>query len=112
MEYTLNCNGRLVDLSTPIVMGILNATPDSFYAASRSQTEAAVARRVEDILTQGGSIIDVGACSTRPDSECADESEEMERLRQALAVVRRVAPKAVVSVDTFRPSVARMAVEE
>lgn len=112
MNYTLNCNGQLVDLSTPQVMGILNATPDSFYAESRQQTEAAVASRVEEILTQGGSIIDVGACSTRPDCECVGEAEEMERLRKALAVVRREAPDAVISVDTFRPDVARMAVEE
>ena len=112
MEYTLNCNGRLLDLSTPQVMGILNATPDSFYAGSRVQTEQQVAHRVEQILYEGGSIIDVGACSTRPDSAPATETEEMERLRMALAIVRREAPEAVVSVDTFRPDVARMVVEE
>ena len=112
MEYTLNCNGRLLDLSTPQVMGILNATPDSFYAGSRVQTEQQVAHRVGQILCEGGSIIDVGACSTRPDSAPATEVEEMERLRMALAIVRREAPEAVVSVDTFRPDVARMVVEE
>ena len=80
MEYTLNCNGRLLDLSTPQVMGILNATPDSFYAGSRVQTEQQVAHRVGQILCEGGSIIDVGACSTRPDSAPATEVEEMERL--------------------------------
>ena len=101
-----------MDLSTPQVMGILNVTPDSFYAGSRKQTEQEVACRVEEILTQGGSIIDVGACSTRPDSKPVDEAEEMERLRHALTVVRREAPRAVVSVDTFRPAVARMVVEE
>ena len=112
MEYTLNCNGRLLSLDMPQVMGILNVTPDSFYAASRQQTEQAIAQRVHQILDEGGSIIDVGACSTRPDSQPATEQEEQERLRQALAVVRREAPTAVVSVDTFRPDVARMAVEE
>ena len=112
MEYTLNCNGRLLDLSTPQVMGILNVTPDSFYADSRKQTEQEVAHRVEEILTQGGSMIDVGACSTRPGSEPVDEAEEMKRLRHAMTVVRREAPDAVVSVDTFRPAVARMVVEE
>lgn len=112
MDYTLNCNGRLLDLSEPKVMGILNATPDSFYAVSRQQTETEVARRVGEILAQGGSMIDVGACSTRPGSQPAGEQEEMERLRQALAIVCREAPDAIVSVDTFRPSVARMAVEE
>ena len=96
----------------PQVMGILNATPDSFYAASRSQTEADIVSRVHQILDEGGSIIDVGACSTRPNSEPATEKEEMERLRFALAIVRREAPEAVVSVDTYRPDVARMVVEE
>ena len=112
MDYTLNCNGRLVDLSTPQVMGILNATPDSFYAGSRKQTEAEIANRTVQILSEGGTIIDVGACSTRPDSTPVGEAEETERLRRALAVVRREAPEAVVSVDTYRPDVARMAVEE
>lgn len=112
MDYTLNCNGQLLSLDVPRVMGIMNVTPDSFYAGSRQQSEQAIARRTEEILTQGGSIIDIGACSTRPGSEHVDEQEEAERLRRALAVVRREAPHAVVSVDTFRPAIARMAVEE
>ena len=112
MDYTLNCNGHLLDLSTPQVMGILNATPDSFYAASRTQTERDIAKRAEEILQQGGTIIDVGACSTRPDSKTATEAEEAERLRLALKTIRDVAPDAIVSVDTFRPQLARMAVEE
>ena len=112
MDYTLNCNGQLFSLDEPQVMGILNATPDSFYADSRKQTEEDIARRVHQILDEGGTIIDVGACSTRPDAEPATEAEEMERLRLALAIVRREAPDAVVSVDTFRPDVARMVVEE
>jgi dihydropteroate synthase len=93
-------------------MGILNATPDSFYADSRQTTEEGIARRTHQILDEGGTIIDVGACSTRPGSEPVGEAEEKERLRVALAVVRREAPDAIVSVDTFRPAVARMAVEE
>ena len=112
MDYTLNCNGQLLDLTTPQVMGILNATPDSFYAASRTQTEHEIAKRAEEILQQGGAIIDVGACSTRPDSKTASEAEEAERLRLALKTIRDVAPDAIVSVDTFRPQLARMAVEE
>ena len=112
MDYTLNCNGRLLDLTTPQVMGILNVTPDSFYAESRKQTEAEIAQRTQQILTEGGSIIDVGGCSTRPASEPVADETEMERLRFALSIVRREAPEAVVSVDTFRPEVARMAVEE
>jgi dihydropteroate synthase len=112
MDYTLNCNGQLLDLTTPQVMGILNATPDSFYAASRTQTEREIAKRAEEILQQGGTIIDVGACSTRPDSKTATEAEEAERLRLALKTIRDVTPDAIVSVDTFRPQLARMAVEE
>ena len=112
MEYTLNCNGKLLDMKTPQVMGILNATPDSFYAGSRSQTEQQIAERTHQILSEGATIIDVGACSTRPDSEPATEEEEMERLQVALAIVRREAPEAIISVDTYRPDVARMVVEE
>ena len=93
-------------------MGIMNVTPDSFYANSRQQTEEEIARRTEEILAQGGSIIDIGACSTRPGSKPASEAEEAERLRKALAIVRREAPQAIISVDTFRPRIARMAVEE
>lgn len=112
MEYTLNCNGKLLELNTPQVMGILNATPDSFYAGSRTQTEQDIANRVHQILDEGACIVDVGACSTRPDSTPATEAKEMERLRLALAIVRREAPDAIISVDTYRPDVARMVVEE
>ena len=112
MDYTLNCNGKLLSLAEPQVMGIVNVTPDSFYADSRKQTEAAIAGRVIQIQREGGNIIDVGACSTRPDSTTVSETEEAERLRFALTVVRRECPDAIVSVDTFRPAVARMAVEE
>lgn len=110
--FTLQVHGRLVDLSRPCVMGILNATPDSFFAGSRKQTELDISRRADEIVEQGGAIIDVGACSTRPGAGEVSEAEEMERLRMALAAVRRVQPDAVLSVDTFRPDVARMAVEE
>ena len=112
MNYTLNCNGRLLSLEEPQVMGILNVTPDSFYAGSRVQTERDIVSRAQQIVTEGGSIIDVGACSTRRDSEPATEQEEMERLRGALGIIRREMPDAIISVDTFRPDVARMAVEE
>lgn len=111
-RYTLNIRGRLLDLSRPLVMGILNCTPDSFYAASRVQTEEAIAQRARQIAAQGGTIVDVGACSTRPGSTPVGEEEEMARLRLALAVVRREQPGVVLSVDTYRPNVARMAVEE
>jgi dihydropteroate synthase len=112
MDYTINVRGRLMDLSEPQVMGILNVTPDSFYAGSRKQTEREIAERANEIVEQGGTIIDVGAFSTRPGADEVSEAEEMERLRFALDVVRRELPYTVVSVDTFRPDVARMAVEE
>ena len=112
MNYTLNVHGRLLDLSRPLVMGILNATPDSFFADSRQQTEEDIAVCCQKMLSEGAAIIDVGGCSTRPGGEVATEAQEMERLRMALAVVRRNQPQAVISVDTFRPDVARMAVEE
>jgi dihydropteroate synthase len=112
MDYTININGRLMDLSEPKVMGILNATPDSFYVGSRKQTEQEIAERANQIISEGGAIIDVGAFSTRPGAAEVSEAEEMERLRFALAIVRRESPNVAVSVDTFRPDVARMAVEE
>ena len=101
-----------MDLSEPQVMGILNVTPDSFYAASRKQTEQEIAEGASRIVAEGGTIIDVGACSTRPGFQEISEAEEMERLRFGLGIVRRELPDGVISVDTFRPDVARMAVEE
>lgn len=109
---TLNAGGRLMELGRPLVMGILNATPDSFFAASRQQTEADIEARASQIVAEGGDIIDVGAYSTRPGAAPVSEQEEARRLRTALAAVRRSQPGAVVSVDTFRPDVARMAAEE
>lgn len=112
MDYTINVHGQLMSLSQPQVMGILNVTPDSFFAGSRMRTEQAIAGRANQIVAEGAAMIDVGGCSTRPGSEPVSEAEEMQRLRLALGVVRREQPHAVVSVDTFRPDVARMAVEE
>jgi dihydropteroate synthase len=112
MDYTINVRGRLMDLSEPQVMGILNVTPDSFYAGSRKQTEQEIVERANQIFSEGGTVIDVGAFSTRPGAAEVSETEEMERLRFALGIVRRELPDSVISVDTFRPDVARMAVEE
>lgn len=112
MQYTINVNGRLLNLSQPQVMGILNVTPDSFYAGSRKQTEREISERCIQIIEEGGSIIDVGAFSTRPGALEVSEEEEMARLRYGLEIVRRDHPDAILSVDTFRPDVARMAVEE
>lgn len=101
-----------MDLSQPQVMGILNVTPDSFFAGSRMQTEQEILGRANQIVAEGATMIDIGGCSTRPGSEPVSEAEEMERLRLALGIVRREMPRAVISVDTFRPDVARMVVEE
>lgn len=111
-NHFINMNGQLMDLSTPQVMGILNVTPDSFYSNSRKQTEAEIAERAAQIVAEGGSIIDIGAYSSRPNAEHISAEEEMDRLRKGLTVVRREQPDAVISVDTFRADVARMCVEE
>lgn len=108
----INVNGFLLDLSSPCVMGILNVTPDSFYAGSRMQTEIDITHRIEQIVGEGAGIIDVGAYSSRPNAENVSPAEEMERLRMGLGLLRKVQPDAVVSVDTFRADVARMCVEE
>lgn len=108
----INVNGTLMDLSQPRVMGILNVTPDSFFADSRMLTETDIALRAEQILQEGADIIDIGAYSSRPDAADVSPQEEMTRLRRGLEVVHRACPEAVVSVDTFRADVARMCVEE
>lgn len=110
--YSLNMGGRLFEMDGPQVMGIVNATPDSFYAPSRTTDESAVAARVRQILAEGGTMIDVGACSTRPGATPVDAAEEADRLRKVLPVVMSEADNAVVSVDTYRADVARMCVEE
>lgn len=108
----INVNGSLLDLSVPCVMGILNITPDSFYAGSRMQTEAEIAARAQQIVNEGAGIIDIGAYSSRPNAENVSPREEMERLRMGLEILRKTQPGAVISVDTFRADVARMCVEE
>ncbi len=110
--FYINLNGMLMDLVRPRVMGILNVTPDSFYAQSRQQTDDAIAARVRQILDEGGCMIDVGAYSSRPGADDVPEEEEMKRLGKALSLLRSIAPEAIVSVDTFRASVARRCVEE
>ena len=112
MDYTINVSGRLIDLSEPQVMGILNVTPDSFYAESRMQTEEEITKRAGQILEEGASMIDVGAFSTRPGAAIVSEEDEFARLRLALTLIRRDHPEAVLSIDTFRPTVAKMVIEE
>lgn len=108
----INVNGRLMDLSEPQVMGILNVTPDSFYAGSRMETEKDIINRLHQITSEGASILDIGAYSSRSGAEHISTEEEMNRLRTGLDLVRKHQPEAVVSVDTFRADVAKMCVEE
>ena len=113
-SFTLNVRGRLLSLAHPCVMGILNATPDSFYAGSRVSDldESALVRRVRQMVDDGAGIVDIGACSTRPGYEAVSSEEEIRRLSPVLKTVRREFPELVVSVDTFQADVARFAVEE
>ena len=112
MDFSINIGGRLLSLESPLVMGILNCTPDSFFSGSRKQTECEIAERAQQIVAEGGRMIDVGAFSTRPGADEVPIDEELRRLQMALQIVRREVPDAVVSVDTYRPLVARRCVEE
>ncbi len=112
IPYSLNIRGGLMELGRPVVMGILNVTPDSFYAESRKQSEGSIRKQVEEMLADGAGIIDIGAYSSRPGASDVSREEEMERLRHGLGIVRQMSADAVVSVDTFRADVARMCVEE
>lgn len=111
-SYTLNIGGRLLSLDRPQVMGILNATTESFYEASQAHTAEAIAERALMMLDEGASILDVGGCSTKPGLAPVSEEEEMHRLALALGAIRKVAPEAILSVDTFRASVAERCVKD
>ncbi len=111
-QFSLNLNGKLYELSSPKVMGILNVTPDSFYAGSRKKTEEDIKSRCREIIEEGGDIIDIGAYSSRPDAEHISAEEEKRRLRTGLEILRNEYPEAIVSVDTFRADVAEMCVKE
>lgn len=111
-RLSVNCKGHLVTFDRPIVMGILNVTPDSFYSGSRKETEADIATRIEDILVEGGDWIDVGGYSSRPNAEDISPDEEMQRLSLPLQILAKHYPDVPVSVDTFRASIARRSVEE
>lgn len=111
-QFSLNLNGKLYELSSPKVMGILNVTPDSFYAGSRKQTEEDIKSRCREIIEEGGDIIDIGAYSSRADAEHISSEEEKRRLRTGLEILRNEYPEAIVSVDTFRADVAEMCVKE
>lgn len=111
-KNTINLNGRLIDLSKPIVMGILNVTPDSFFDGGKYKTVKKVVSRAEEILEQGGAIIDIGAVSTKPGSEGISTKDELERLLPAVKAVRKEFPKAFISIDTYRSWVALKVIED
>lgn len=112
-KYSLNLRGRLVEIDKPLVMGIINATPDSFYSDSRMLDAHDIAGKANEMAQQGADIIDLGACSTRPGAQVVDASEEIMRLNVAVKAVRQaVGDEMLLSVDTFRASVARHCVEE
>lgn len=112
LKQTLNVRGQLLDLSKPIVMGIVNVTPDSFYSASRASTEELLRERLTTIRDEGATIVDLGAYSSRPGADHVTTEEERRRLEPALKLLRDEYPELAVSVDTFRADVARWAVEE
>ncbi len=112
MMHTLNLRGKLYSLCEPKIMGILNVTPDSIYAESRTSDEEHIAARVQQLMDDGADMIDIGGYSSRPGADDVSPEEEMNRLRRGLRVVRRLYPEVLISVDTFRADVARMCVEE
>jgi len=111
-KKTINFKGKLITLTEPIVMGIVNVTPDSFYDGGRYTTEEAIIQRVKTHLDEGATIIDVGAYSSRPGAEDIPEDEELRRLDKALNVIRKNFPDAIISVDTFRPKVAEIVLRD
>ena len=112
VRHTINCSGKILDLSSPVVMGILNITPDSFYDGGRYNNKQQWLEHTGRMLAQGASIIDIGAISTRPGAKEISEKEESRRLIPVISSVRKHFPDAIISVDTFRAAIAEMAVDQ
>jgi len=112
MKYQLKLNNRLIDLSTPIIMGVVNVTPDSFFKGSRSFIDTSILKSVEKILEHGGSIVDIGGYSTRPGAEFITYEEELLRLTKGVEVILKKFPDTFISIDTFRAGIARQMVTE
>lgn len=110
--HTLNLRGKLYPLDEPKIMGILNVTPDSIYAESRTSDDTHIAERVKQMMEEGADMIDIGGYSSRPGADDVTPQEEMERLRRGIRIVRKLYPEVPLSVDTFRADVARMCIEE
>lgn len=110
--YTLNIGGQLLLLNSPLVMGILNITQESFYAASRSFSPETARLRIKEMIDEGADIIDIGACSTKPGATPISEKEEKSRLDNVLSIIRKENPEIIISIDTFRPQIAEWCVKE
>lgn len=108
---TINCNGKLIDLSTPKVMGILNCTPDSFYDGGKYKSESQFLSQVEKMLSDGATFVDIGAYSSKPNAEFVSEEEELNRLLPVIELVLKFFPETIISVDTFRSKIAQSAIE-
>jgi dihydropteroate synthase len=108
---TINCNGKLIDLSTPKVMGILNCTPDSFYDGGKYKSESQFLSQVEKMLSDGATFVDIGAYSSKPNAEFVSEEEELNRLLPVIELVLKSFPNTIISVDTFRSKIALSAIE-
>jgi dihydropteroate synthase len=111
-KLTMTCHGKLIDFSVPRVMGILNITPDSFYDGGRYLNEPDVVARVTAILAEGGDMVDVGACSSRPGAPEISPEEEKVRLKMALRAIRHEFPDVIISIDTYRAGIAEYAIGE
>ncbi|WP_027880714.1 dihydropteroate synthase [Mesoflavibacter zeaxanthinifaciens] len=108
---TINCKGKLIDLSTPKVMGILNVTPDSFYDGGRYKDENSILNQVETMLNQGATFIDIGAYSSRPNADFVTEDEELQRIVPIVELLVKHFPEIIISVDTFRSEVAKQTIK-
>ncbi len=111
-KKTINYLGKILELSTPVVMGVINITPDSFYDGGKYENKKEILKRAEQILSEGGAIIDIGACSTRPGKKCISEREEIKRLLPAVEIIRQKFQDAILSIDTFRSNIVRKLVLE
>ena len=109
-HFTLNCKGKLLTIDVPVVMGILNLTSDSFFDGGKYSNEAAILNRVEQMLNDGATIIDIGGMSTRPNAEIITEEEELKRVVKSISTIHQYFPDAILSIDTFRSKVAEEAV--
>jgi dihydropteroate synthase len=111
MKKFINCNGKLLDFSTPKVMGILNITPDSFYDGGKYKNEIEIVEHVKQMTSEGASMIDIGSQSTRPKADLINSEEEWNRLASPLKIIRKEFPSLIISVDTFYSEIAERAVD-